>query len=215
MPFRKLLLLLLLSSISPLTGRAQMEELGLGISLNPLPLLDFYQGGSLRLGLQAQVAPKVFLLVEGGPYLSALSYNTQDLEGYNWRVELAYNYSSWYYWSLSYFYKDHAFGLTDKLAQNGQVVERNYRLQKYANSIGIRWGRMRWKYQGRLLLDFYWGAGIRWRSVSRSGLTEAELAQIESDSIVYEYLRRSGQRVSPDLVIGVRVSGLLWRKNRF
>ncbi|MEL6635699.1 MAG: hypothetical protein AAFW73_00785 [Bacteroidota bacterium] len=213
-PNYRWLLWMVLLAFLPHNAEAQLEEMRLGLHWNPLALVDFYQGGSLRLGGRLQVAPRYSLLVEGGPYLAGLSYNVGDLTGYNFRAELAYNYSSWYYWSLSYFYKDHAYSLTDDLLENGQVVDRTYGLQKYVHSIGFRWGRLRWKHGASWFLDLYGGMGLRWRNVRRDGLAAAELTNLQSDSIVYEFLRRSGQRWSPEFSIGLRLGGILWRKNR-
>ncbi len=193
-------------------SHAQMEELRLGLHWAPLPMLDFYQGGSLPLGLQYQLLPKTFVSAEGGLYLNALQFNTRDLEGYNWRLGLAYNYSSWYYLGLSYFYKDHSFNLTDEVAVNGQNLEKEYRLSKFANALSLQWGRMRWGRKKKCYLNFQMSAGLRWRQVQQVGLSSQDLDQLVSDSFIYASVRKTGLRFSPDLSMGIRIGGALWRK---
>lgn len=193
-------------------GSAQMDQLRLGLTLQPLPLVEFYQGGNLRVGLQGRVAPRLFLHGEFGKYLPFLSYNTSELSGYNWRAELQYNYSAFYYFALSYFYKDHSFTLEDEVANNGLVSQEVYRLQKYANSLTFKWGKLAWMKRKNAYTDIYIGGGLRVRNVQQSGLTDQEFENINSNSIVYRSARKQGQIFSPELCFGFRLGFAVFRK---
>lgn len=194
------------------SASAQMDRLRLGLTLQPLPLFEFYQGGNLRLGLQTRIAPRLFLHGEYGQYLNALHYNTRQLQGYNWRIALQYNYSAFYYVSLDYFYKDHAFQLTDEIDLQGMLSEKSYRLQKYSNAITLKWGKMVWTKKNRLYTDLYMGAGLRLRNVSQSGLTQEEFQNITSSSIIYQSARKTGQIISPEFSFGFRLGLALFKQ---
>lgn len=193
---------------------AQMNRLRLGLTLQPLPLFEFYQGGNLRLGLQTQIAPQVFFHGEYGHYFDFLRYNTRQLQGYNWRLALQYNYSAFYYISIDYFYKDHAFNLRDEIDIQGTLMEKSYRLQKYSNAITIKWGKMVWMKKKRYYTDLYMGVGLRLRNVHQSGLTNEELQNITSSSFVYRAARKTGQIISPEFSFGFRLGLALFKVER-
>ncbi len=207
---------MLLFCTAPILMNAQMDKLRLGLTLQPLPIFEFNQGGNLRLGLQSRIAPRLFLHGEFGKYLDFLSFRVQDLKGYNWRAALQYNYSAFYYFSLDYFYKDHAFALQEEVMLNGVLTDKVQSLQKYSNAITIKWGKFSWmKKQKKLFTDWYMGVGLRLRHVRQSGLTTEEIANlVRKDNLIYKSARKEGSILSPEFSFGLRIGFAFFKKER-
>ena len=213
-PMKKMCLLLLLLCASPVLMNAQMDKLRMGLTLQPFTLVEFNQGGNLRLGLQTRIAPRLFLHGEFGKYLDVLSFRVQDLQGYNWRAALQYNYSAFYYVSLDYFYKDHSYALEEEISINGILSDQVQHLQKYSNAITIKWGRFSWmKKRKKFFTDWYMGAGLRLRHVRQSGLTSEEIQNlVRKNNWIYKPARKEGSIFSPEFSFGLRIGWAVFKK---
>lgn len=206
------------------TGQLAMAQEGLAyrpgllLRVNPAALIDPYGPSSIQVGLEYPVTAHTSVAMESGyffQYRPALQEAVDDaftgymvrLQAVRWSdhshgdqglgFDVAYKYTkgtcrdSIKPENASPYSKD--YGLTRSV-----VIMRGYGIQR------IPWG-------DRFLVEVHYGFGVRYKSARSSGISAAELEDIDNrddhgdGSMIPGYIHAVGDRWYPDLAVGIRI----------
>lgn len=198
-----IILLILFCGGNSLSG--QNSPLKWSVSLNALPLVDIFFGSNVRIGTEVKLGQNVAILGEGGVYLPFLGFNSDNSTGANLRLGAKWYYQENTYFSAEYFYKTHTYNWSDKVIIPPYPYDKTYEVEKYINSVSANWGKRNENASGRLFLEYYFGAGIRFRHILLNGLTQEEYNNLESPGTVYAISHSPGNRIMPEFRAGLRL----------
>lgn len=185
--------------------------------INPLPLIDMYDGYSYRGGVEVKPHQRFAFGIEAGGYFHNKlgrfdgGYKT-DITGYQVRPFVKYylraKEEGTTYIQAEYMYKQQGYTYEDSISIGSDpVFDKKYHMSRYLNCFSIKFG-MLWDDGGRFAIEGFFGGGIR-DNRSRNNLTQAENDGILSGDFHGEVAgglqRWTGHMVQPNLTFGLKL----------
>jgi hypothetical protein len=187
--------------------------------LSLLPLVNPYDGYSVRAGGEFKLTGNTSLALEGGGYFSytnsGLGSGTSGvIINPEFRYYLNRNKETvGRYIALGYAYKDQTYNWADTIAlvQGSSVNKyfRDYEVHKISNTADLKYGGLR-VFDTHWVVDWFFGLGIVFKNTS-SSLSDAEQKSIVSygDFGGYEsYKNEVGKIIAPAFTAGIKIG---WR----
>lgn len=132
------------------------------IFIEPIALIDGYNGSSLRIGTEYSFNRRYTVTATVGTYFS-MPYYMLKLEAKRY---FDFNADERYYLSLQYFYKHNNHILhdyiPDSLDRNKHIEDVTYHIEKFATGISLNGGYVKFHKHG-LIIEGYTGIGMRYR----------------------------------------------------
>lgn len=144
----------------------------LNIKLSPLSLIDVYNGGTYKLGLEYRFLPSISLGFEAGKFFNNFTW-LKNIKGVLLKSELRcympINYNGTFI-SFEYFYKEQSFMYTD-IVKATLEYSKEFTVQKFVNCYNLRIGKYFSNNHG--FVEYSLGIGYR-DKVIYSNITEYE-----------------------------------------
>ena len=203
------------------------EQFGhkLAVSISPLSLIDYSDGSSIRVSVDARVHNQFSFSAEAGTYTSMANYFSyrQNPRGFIIKPCLKFYWRrkkqiadpgsevNSRYLAIEYQYKQQSYQLTDSISLPVTgTYRKDYAATKSVNCISLKYGLLFTSPDSRFFYELYGGIGIRFSNAS-STLTDDEYKGLlrgegHHNSTVAGYSSREmGNYVYPDLLLGVKV----------
>ena len=179
------------------------------VFVEPIALIDFVSGPSYRFGLAYTKDKWSFYGTAGGyfqmGYIVRAGVKRYIKKDGNRRHYLALEYiNDWHRYSLTDYYEQY-----DSTSPERYVIDANRRVSytdtKFDNALSLQYGlETYWRHHW--VLDFYAGAGIRYKNTSVS-IPSSEQSQLYyfNSSEIYGIRDQPGSSVVPDIRLGIRI----------
>lgn len=194
---------------SPVAGpqNTVVEYARLAVKTDLLPLIDVYNGGNVRVGLEYRFNETHGVSAEVGGLYYPLGNGMKNLKGFVGKGEYRYYYSKGadYYISAEYHIKKQSLDYGDTIKIEGLAPYwKEYSLSKLNHNANLKWGYQ--ATEGRLVFDLYTGLGVRWKNTTCTGITEQELSNREHfDSMSLPETFKCGRGTYLTITFGFRV----------
>jgi hypothetical protein len=183
------------------------------IVIDPIALVDIFSCPSYRFGAEARLYQGVSLYLEGGGYFQGSDIYI-NVTGYTIKAELkTYDpneiVNTGSYLSLAYFYKKQTYAVDDILKDFNTPL--HYTMDKNIHALTLKYGYLR-IIKNRLLIDSFFGLGVRYKNVDCIGLTPYEIAHRRGtgESEFAHFRDMYGISILPNIDIGVRIGYILF-----
>ncbi len=192
------------------------KDMKFSLKLSPLALINLYEGYSARAGFEFKLVENISLNIEMGKYLSLTNRKgTGNGSGFSFNPELRYylnrkSFSVGKYLAVGYMYKNQTYFWSDSIKLNSINSLIQYDVISKINIFNIKYGITK-VYKSKLILDYFFGFGIQYRT------SVSSLSQIEQNSIIkfnergyYESKVAIGKFMQPSFHVGLKIGILLW-----
>lgn len=167
------IIFILLSTISNAQNSTQKIP-RFNFKFSPISLIDIYNGGSVKFGIEYRFISTMSICIEGGKYFKKFNgLGLKNMNGNLFKVELRYylpNNDEGLFFGLEYYYKEQSFNYSDTVMSIPNYYK-EFTVSKYVNTFNLRIGIM--KSDSKSFYEFSAGLGYRQKNVF-SNLTEYE-----------------------------------------
>lgn len=180
------------------------------VTVGVLPMMDFYQGSSYRIGIEKRLNHATSIFIQGGGYLPNFNLRS-DFKGYNVRAEYKIFFKRendspvGQYVALDCFHKNQAYTRIDTIRTDfiDDYTTKN-RLNKSTTCINIKYGYTQGASK-KIFFDIFAGLGLRIKN-TRSNLSDEVFENIDTgDSQTASYELERGLLYRPNLTLGFRI----------
>lgn len=173
--------------------------------LMPCQLLNLSYASGIILGAEINIYKSVSASVEGGTFFQGTGNTAKvNLKYYLPLNEIDGRYEIRHYVALEYAYKNQQYGVSDKI-EGPPKQDVNYTEDKFISTGNLKVGSS-WSRKKSWFMDFYVGAGVRYRVV-RNTLTPYELDHIYHwhEGFIDRFTNSSCNGFCPSITIGWKV----------
>ncbi|WP_298140649.1 hypothetical protein [Flavobacterium sp.] len=184
----------------------------LNVFIAPLPLIDVFDGSSIRLGVDFKVNRKFRAAIESGTYFSTIDAYKINPRGFIIKPEIKFkvyeNDHSKQFIGIEYQYKEQSYDFKDSISVvEGVNYEMQYKINRKMNCISLKCISLQ-NLSEKITFEYFFGIGIRFLR-SKNNLSDEENDGILDDEIhggtQAEYqIRPIGKINTVNLIAGIR-----------
>lgn len=211
---KSILYLILLDCIAPLNSLSQgpsqtSSELipKFHLKFSPTQAIDIFGSPSTLFSFERQIG-NTSLTLDLGIFFYSTAYISKNR---GWRGGLEYRKylesETTRYISVAYMIKDQQYQYTDSIDFDGlPSYLKDVAYSKMVHAVSIIYGERLYISDSRFFTETYMGIGLRYKNTNVSGLTHAEIENIDmGDSQVTALLNWRGRHFLPNIVFGFKI----------
>lgn len=215
---RYILLFLLLTSSLWAQNDTYKFDPKLAIHIAPLALVDFYDGTSARLTIDAKLYKNWYLGLEGGTYTGGMSVIKINPSGYLIKPEIRFRVGQSegqnHYIGFEYQYKQQSYDLRDSISVNdGPHFEKKYAMNRKMNCFTLKYTYQQ-EWGDHFIISCFFGLGVRFLD-SRNNLTDEEddgllTAEENGSTMGRDFIRATGDFATINVTSGFKIGYIIF-----